>query len=373
MFLALREMRRAVVRYTLLVFAIGLLVFLILFQQALQDGLITSFVGGVRNQTAPVLVYSVDAQRTLQGSAISPPLEEQILRADGIEGSARVGQSTFTVRIDGDDETDAAILGTDDAEIFRPTSLSDGRRPRAAGEAVGSDADFSIGDEVEVVPTPPGSPVKVTVVGVAADIQLSVSPTLFTDLETYQGAVRAVNPEATDVLPNALALVPSGGTSDATLVDAVNEAAPDAEALTRADAADKSPGVAQVRQSFQIIFLLYGLVVPLVTGLFFLIITLQKSGSLTLLRAMGARGGTLVRSLLIQVLVVIALGLAVGIGLYYPLSQAQVGGLSLRFDPTVVLVWSTILLALGFISALASMRRVLQIDPIEATTGGGVR
>ena len=36
------------------------------------------------------------------------------------------------------------------------------------------------------------------------------------------------------------------------------------------------------------IFLLYGLVVPLVTGLFFLIITVQKAGSLTLLRAIGA-------------------------------------------------------------------------------------
>lgn len=42
----------AVVRYTLLVLNLGLLVFLILFQRALQDGLITSFVGEVRNQAA---------------------------------------------------------------------------------------------------------------------------------------------------------------------------------------------------------------------------------------------------------------------------------------------------------------------------------
>ena len=373
MFLALREMRRAVVRYTLLVLAIGLLVFLILFQQALQDGLITSFVGGIRNQTAPVIVYSVDAQRTLQGSVIAPALEKQIRQVDGIGSAARVGQSTFTVRIDGGAETDAAVIGTDDQQLFRPTSLSNGRRPTADGEAVGSDADFSVGDKVQVVPTAPGAAVTVTVVGVAADVQLNVSPTLFTDLRTFDAAVRAANPDAKTVLPNAVALTPADGVSDAQLVAAVNKAAPDAEALTRADAADKSPGVAQVKQSFQVIFLLYGMVVPLVTGLFFLIITLQKSGSLTLLRAIGARGGVLVRSLLIQVLIVIALGLAVGIGLYYPLSQAKVGGLSLRFDGTVVLVWSTILLVLGLLSALASMRRVLQIDPIEATTGGGVR
>lgn len=373
MFLALREMRRAVIRYTVLVVAIGLLVFLILFQQALQDGLITSFVGGVRNQSAPVLVYSVDAQRTLQGSVIPPPLEQTIRAVDGVGSTALVGQSTFTVRIAERDETDAAIIGTDDQELFQPTSLSNGRRPSAAGEAVGSDADFSIGDEVQVIPTPPGDPVKVTVVGVATDIQLSVTPTLFTDLETFDAAVQAINPDASTVLPNAIALTPATGVSNAELVAAVNDAAPDAEALTRADAADKSPGVAQVKQSFQVIFLLFGLVVPLVTGLFFLIITLQKSGSLTLLRAMGARSSVLVRALLVQVLIVIALGLAVGIGLYYPLSQARVGGLSLRFNGTVVLVWSSILLVLGLVSALASMRRVLQIDPIEATAGGGVR
>lgn len=373
MFLALREIRRSVVRYALLVLAIGLLVFLILFQQALQDGLITSFVGGVRNQSAPVLVYSVDAQRTLQGSVIPPPLEEQVRNVDQVGSSALVGQSTFTVRIGDGDETDAAVLGTDDQELFRPTSLSDGRRPAADGEAVGSDADFSVGDTVEVVATPPADPVTITVVGVATDVQLNVTPTLFTDLTTFDAAAKATNPDATSVLPNAVAMTPADGVSDAELVTAINDAAPDAEALTRADAADKSPGVAQVRQSFQVIFLLYGLVVPLVTGLFFLILTLQKSGSLTLLRAIGARGGVLVRSLLIQVLIVIFLGLAVGIALYYPLSQAQVGGLSLRFNPTVVLVWSTILLVLGLISALASMRRVLKIDPIEATTGGGVR
>ena len=74
MFLALREMRRAKVRFALLISAIGLLVLLILAQQAIQNGLITSFVGAIERQSAPVLVYSVDGQRTLQGSIITPPL-----------------------------------------------------------------------------------------------------------------------------------------------------------------------------------------------------------------------------------------------------------------------------------------------------------
>ncbi len=224
-----------------------------------------------------------------------------------------------------------------------------------------------------MVPASGAEPVTLRVVGVARDIQLSVTPTLFTDLDTYDAAVRAKNPSSRTVLPSALALAPASGTTDAQLVASVNSSVPDAEALTRTDAADKTPGVAQVRQSFQVIFLLYALVVPLVTGLFFLIITLQKAGSLTLLRAIGARTGFLARALLIEVIVVLGLGLGLGIALYAPLSQSQVGGLSLRFDPGVVLTWSALLIGLGLVSALVSLRRVLRIDPLEATTGGGMR
>ena len=117
MFLALREIRRSLVRYALLVVAIGLLVFLILFQQALQDGLVTAFIGGIRNQSAPVLVYSVDGQRNLQGSVITPPLEEQIRSAEGVGRAAVVSQGTFTVRVAGAEPTDAAVVGTDDVWV----------------------------------------------------------------------------------------------------------------------------------------------------------------------------------------------------------------------------------------------------------------
>ena len=372
MSLALREMRRAKVRFALLVGAIGLLVFLILFQQALRDGLITSFVGAVRNQTAPVLVYSVDAQRALQGSVITPSLEEAVRGVEGIESSARIDENTFTVRVGAEDD-DAAIIATDDQELVRPTRLSDGRRPSAPGEAVGSDVDFAVGDEVEVVAGGGGEPVVLTVVGVARDIQLSVSPTLYTDIATFEAATRATNPDAPVVYPSALALFPADGVEPGELATAVEEAAPDAEALTRTEAAETSPGVAQVRQSFQIIFLLYGLVVPLVTGLFFLIVTLQKAGALTLLRAIGARRGVLARSLLVQVLAVLGAGIAVGVLLYTPLVGRQVGGLTLRFDPAVVVGWSVLLVVLGLVSVLAALRRVLSIDPVEATAGPGLR
>ena len=97
MFLALKEMARAKVRFALLIAAIALLVFLILFQQSLQNGLITGFIGAIRNQSAPVLVYSVDGQRTVQGSIITPDLDAQVRAAPVSARSARSGKERSPV------------------------------------------------------------------------------------------------------------------------------------------------------------------------------------------------------------------------------------------------------------------------------------
>jgi putative ABC transport system permease protein len=370
MFLALKEMRRAWVRFLLLIAAVGLLVFLILFQQALQSGLLTSFVGAIRNQSAPVLVYSVDGQRVLQGSVITPDLEAVVRATPGIDDIGYVGQGTFTVDAAGE-PADATIIGYEREGLGSPRFLTAGRLAERAGEAVASEVEddgFGVGDTVVVEP----GGLELTVVGLAPDAQLSVTPTLFVGYDTYLDAVAARNPGGGRPLPNALAVIPAEGTTPDDLVAAINAGSDDLDALTRDQAADRSPGVAQVRQSFQLIFLLYGLVVPLVTGLFFLITTAQKAGSLTLLRAIGAPAKRLVAALLIQVLLIVGLGLAVGTGLYYPLTLTGATSLTLRFDVGTVLVWSVLLLALALVSSLLAARRVLAIDPLLATTGAGV-
>ena len=372
MFLAFREMRRAKVRFSLLIVAVSLLMFLILFQQALQNSLISAFIGGLKSQTAPVLVYTTDAQRTAFASVISPDLERRIAGVSGIAAHARIGISSFTVtsnRV----ESSATLFGFENQRLGGPGTLSAGRLPAVAGEAVGSSADFVIGQQVEVVSTGDADSVGFTVVGLAEDAQLLVTPTLFVDYAAYESAVKAANPDARAVLPNLVAVRPTAGLSATELATRINTASADADALTKSEAAAQTPGVAQVRQSFQIIFALYGLVVPLITGLFFLIITLQKAGSLTLLRAIGARSGVLIRSLLVQVGVVIGGGLALGVALFAPLSQATLGTLTLSFDVGAVAFWSGLLLGLGLLSALVAARRVLAIDPIEATMSGSSR
>ncbi|WP_217914976.1 FtsX-like permease family protein [Miltoncostaea marina] len=372
MFLALREIRRAKARFGLLVAAVALLMFLILVQQALQSGLVRAFVGAIERQSAPVLVYSVDGQRTLQGSVVPPRLERAVRAVDGVAEAGRIGQGTFTAVV-GDEagRSDAALIGFDRPSLGGPDELSEGRMPRAPGEAVGSAGDFAVGDRVRLVT--PGEGPDIRVVGLTEDAQIQVTPTLFVAWPDYVAATRAANPDATVVPPSAIGVRPAAGVTDEELTRRINAASPEADALTRARAAGEAPGVAEVRRSFDMILLLFALVVPLVTGLFFLIITFQKSRALTLLRAVGAPAGALVRALLVQVLIVIGGGSLIGVLLYAPLSQRSLGSVALSFDARAVAAWVALLLVLGLLSALVAARRVLAIDPVEATTGGGAR
>jgi putative ABC transport system permease protein len=118
------------------------------------------------------------------------------------------------------------------------------------------------------------------------------------------------------------------------------------------------------------VFFLFGIVVPLVAGLFFIIITFQKAGALTLLRAIGAPASRLVSSLLVQVLMVMGLGIGVGCAMYAAFTRlGAVGGIPIVYEGAAVTGWTIVLVVFGLLSALVAARRVIRIDPATAVSG----
>jgi putative ABC transport system permease protein len=371
MFLAVKEMKRAKLRFGLLAGAVGLLVFLILFQQALLSGLVNQFIGALKHQSGDVLVYNDQARKNLEGSIILPDQLAQVAEVEGVAVASPLGEGTFTVTAGGE-ERDAVIFGYVLGNPGEPTTLVDGRLPTGRSEGVASEKDradgFDIGDVVQVQP----DGVSITVVGIARDINYSVSPVLFVDFDTFEAAKRTRNPDATIILPSAIAVEVTPGASPSTVAQRITEQIDGVEGLTRQQAVDGSPGVSSVRSSFAIILGLFYLVVPLVTGLFFLIVTFQKASALTLLRAIGAPAKTLVVSLLIQVVVVMLIGSLVAFGLYAGALQG-VKNLGVRVEVQPVVVTCVVVLALALLTSVIAVRRVLRVDPLSATTGAGVQ
>ncbi len=372
-------MRRAKLRFGLLTGAVALLLLLILFLEALLTGLVNQFIGALEHQSADVLVYNAQARKNVEGSIVLPDQLAAVSQVAGVAAAEPLGQGTFTVTANGT-EQDAVIFGYTLGGPGEPTTLSSGRLPAGANEAVASSRNvadgFAIGDTVLILPGPSATaPLSVLVVGLADEINYSVAPVLFTDFATFEAAKRTVNPDATAVLPSLVAVRVEAGSDAAAVATAITATVPGVEALTRRQAVDGSPGVSSVRQSFSVILLLFYLVVPLVTGLFFLIVTFQKAGALTLLRAIGTPAAPLVRSLLLQVAMVVTGGAVLATAVFAAIASASGGSraLSISVEPATVLLTCAVVLVLALLTSLTAARRVLRIDPIAATTGAGVR
>lgn len=366
--LAAREMTRRSGRFLILAAAISVLVFFLLFQQGLLSGLVTQFVGAIRNQDAEVLVYSDQARGNLQASVVAPDAVDTVAGLDGVAAAGPLGTGTFTVDTDVE-RADAQLFGYEPGSPGAPRSLAEGRYPEAPGEAVadaGAGAGFEVGDTVTVTA---GGP-EIVIVGTGQDLAFSVTPTLFTPFETYVEARLAQNPDAMAVPPSAVAVHVDGGADiDAVMAD-IEAAVPGVDPLTRAEAEAEAPGVAAVQQSFSLILTLGYVVVAVVVGFFFLILTTQKSDQLTLLRALGVPGRRLTRVILTQVVAIVLVALLVGGGLAVWLLSTGGAGIDASLGTGQLLTASLVVVALALLAATASLRRIRRIDPARVVDLG---
>ena len=367
MFVGLTEMRRAKLRFALCASAIGILVFLILFQGALASSLLNSFTGGLEVQRGNALIYSSDARKDLSASEITPSQLAAIAQVQGVEESGPLGQSVFSVTAGGELQ-EANLFGYELGGPGEPTSVSEGRLPSGPFEAVASAADvdkgFGLGETIRLEP----GGTELTVVGLVDDAQFFVAPSLSLAYSDFVRVMKERNPSLQEVLPQAVA---ADITGDA--LGRIENDVAGVEALSRQQAVDEYPGVSSVTGSFSIIIGLGFLIVVLVVGFFFLILTAQKSASLTLLRAIGAPVGYLLRNLAIQV--VLVTGVGIGIAITLVLLAQQLGGdaIGVDLDPAALARSSASVFVLALVAAFFSARRVLRIDPAQALNQGAIR
>jgi putative ABC transport system permease protein len=362
--LAGKEVTRAKLRFGLLSGAVGLLVFLILFQQALLGSLLLSFTGALENQSGTVLVFSEEARKNVTGSVILPPQQAEIVAVNGVGASAPLAEGTFTIEADGED-VDASVFGFQPGGPGEPTRMVEGRLPTSVSEAVASKEDASAGFGLGDTVTSVDGGIPLTVVGLTERSRFSVAPTLWVTFDAFTALRKASNPDATAVLPSVMALTPAPGVSPSQLAASIDDQVDGVQALTRSQAVSEAPGVSSVNTSFQLILALAFLVVAVVIGFFFLILTVQKQSTLTVLRAIGAPTSYLVKALLKQIGLVVGLGLVLGVLLTLGAVKGASAGLPISVEPATMLITAVGVVLLSLVGSLFTLLRVGRIDPAD--------
>nr|WP_274387741.1 FtsX-like permease family protein [Salsipaludibacter albus] len=364
MFLAFAELRRSLGRFTLLGGAVGLLVLLLLFFQAVAGALTGGLTGAYEAGDTDVWVYDDAARRNPQASVVDDGVADAVAGVDGVAVASPV---TFTVFDVGDEPT--AVIAVEPDSPALPAELSSGSAIADSGDAILAVSGFVAApptDGLELAGVP------VDVVGEAEGATFNVLPTLFTTRDVVAEATEARAGAPVPLPTSAIAVTVADGVDPVTLAADITGAVDGVEAVDAATAVTSLPGAGTITRSFSILYVLLYLVVAIVTAVFFQILTVQKRDALVLLRAVGARRRDVVVPVLVQVVMVVGVAVLVGAGIATGLLTALQDVFGAGLDPTTVVTSSVAILVLGLLAGLLSVRRILRIEPVEAVRGGGL-
>jgi putative ABC transport system permease protein len=332
--------------------------------------LITVLVGLVSGLTAGLARASTSAVTDLPADhlAFGAPAD-----GEGISFTASsVDAHTWTAweRVPG--VTDAEPLG-----IVTTRAQTHGRTASvsAFGVQPGSDLAPSAGrirDGAAVLSTPAANALdvragdSVTVAGqelrvadVAGDASYSHTPVVWTSLDDFQQLTGATGDGETRATVVALTT-----TSDADL------AAADADlgttTVSRDDARAAIGSFTSENGSLQLMRGFLFAISALVIGAFFTVWTIQRSGDIAVLKALGASTGYLLRDALGQAVVLLVLGTVAGTAIAVAAGAALGSAVPFVLDLATVAVPALIMIALGVAGAALSIRRITSVDPLTA-------
>ncbi|MEO6988665.1 MAG: ABC transporter permease [Aquihabitans sp.] len=363
--LALRELRRRPGRFALAAVILTLIALLLMFLGGLLDGLIGSQTGAYRAQDADLIVYSDTARESLVRSRIDPDLRSRVEAVDGVTAAGGLGSVQLGARPGGQpDSRDllaTVVLGYELAPRGLPAD------PPIKGTVIADDslkADGIAKGDILLL-GPQRSEVKV--VGFVDDTSYAGQASLWASLDTWREVLNDNRPGLNpgDTVQALVVQVDGDAGKVAGAIDAATDGA--TGTLTIAAATEALPGVAQQRATFNQIIGVTVAIAVVVVGLFFALITVERTALYGILKAVGASNATLGIGLVTQAVVVTLFASAIGVmGSLAIEALIPVGTIPFSISVSRLLTSVGLLLLASVAGSAFSLRRILRIDPASA-------
>jgi putative ABC transport system permease protein len=360
--LALTEMRRAKLRFGLLTAAVSLLVFLIVFLASLSGALLRALTGAIEALPADGLVYSDTSRSNVQASRLDPSVLASVAQVPGVAAVGPMSVLSANASVAGEQGA-LQVIGVEPGSPSEPEGLREGTFPSADGEIAvdASTVDVALGDIVRVN----GSDLDFVVTGRMVGTQFGAD-TAWITAQAYDRLLRGLNPGLDRAPVNVVAFTVVPDADPVAVATRVQQEVPGTLVLDRAAALAALPGVESVGQTFGLLVGITFVIGVVVVGFFFLILTVQKLRTFTLLRATGASTAGLAGTVSAQIATVVLLASAVAVVLAWASLQALSTGLPVSIDPALITVVVAAVLGASLLAGLLSIRRIAQIDPATA-------
>ncbi|MFD9478159.1 ABC transporter permease [Streptomyces nojiriensis] len=357
MFVAWRDLRFAKGRFALMGSVVLLITLLVGLLSGLTSGLARENISAITGLPATHLAFAAptgDQKVSFTNSQVPESAWLAWREQPGVKAAEPLGIRT-TNAVSGERTAAVSVFGVDSAGGLAPRNagLTQGQvvlTEKAAKELGG----LTAGAKLKI------GPLELTVAGVSGTAAYSHTPVVWMDLNDWQ---RVGNPGTSiDTLATVVAVSGGGG---------ADLGAADKAAGTKAQTVDEALGAIGSYQaengSLQLMRGFLFVISALVIGAFFTVWTIQRSGDIAVLKALGASTPYLLRDALGQAVVMLAIGTGLGTALAAGFGAVISGGpVPFVLDAATVLVPAAIMILLGALGAALSIRRITAVDPLTA-------
>lgn len=350
MFLALNELLKEKARFALITAVIILVSYLVFFLLALAYGLASSYTQAIDKWGASSVLLSQNANSNIGRSIITSKDYANVLDENKTAALLGVGAATIT---SGESE-DIALFGIDTTSFLAPIP-TEGRAIQNNREVIVSSelTDIKLGDTI----TLQGDTDDYNVVGITTNASFQAAPVVYMSLGDWRTAASAASGMS--------------GMRDNTSVSAIvlkgdKQMSGNLEQLSIKDFINTLPGYQAQVLTFSLMIGFLVAIAAFVLAIFTYILTLQKKDIFGVLKAEGVPNRYIASSVIIQVGILSIGGLAIGMGLALLTGAFLAGKVPFTVNPIFFVGISGLFLACSAIGALASVRSVTKIDPVEA-------
>lgn len=356
MFVAWRDLRFAKGRFALMGSVVLLITLLVGLLSGLTSGLARENVSAVTGLPASHLAFAAPTggqKLSFTNSQVPESAWQAWREQPGVEAAEPLGIRTANAA-SGKRTAAVSAFGVDPAGKLAPRNpgLTPGKvilTEKAAKELGG----LTGGARLRI------GALELTVAAVSGTAAFSHTPVVWMDLGDWQ---RIGNPgTSNDTLATVIALDAPGADLAAGDEAAATKTRTVHEALSAIGSYTSENGSLQLMRGF--LFAISALVI----GAFFTVWTIQRSGDIAVLKALGASTPYLLKDALGQAVVMLAIGTGLGTALAAGFGALISGGdVPFVLDAATVLVPAAIMIVLGALGAALSIRRITAVDPLTA-------
>ncbi|MEU1322066.1 ABC transporter permease [Streptomyces microflavus] len=358
MFVAWRDLRFAKGRFALMGSVVVLITLLVGLLSGLTAGLARENVSAVTGLDADHLAFAAppgDRSVSFADSTVREDDWRAWAELPGVGAAQPLGIRTLNATAPGDRTAAVSAFGVEpDGTLAPETPEGIGPGRVVLSEKAAEELGAAPGDRIALGRT------EREVAAVAGDASYSHTPVVWTTLDDWQhighdGAGPAEQATVIALTTTGSADLAAGDEAAGTRTLSLDDS------LTAIGSYQAENGSLQLMRGF--LFAISALVI----GAFFTVWTIQRSGDIAVLKALGASTPYLLRDALGQAVVMLALGTGLGTALAAG-AGVLIGGGPVPFvlDAATVLGPAVIMIALGAFGAALSIRRITAVDPLIA-------